>query len=236
MSPRSTTLPLYFCNFWFKVRFFEGRCPSMWQSELSFLSLCASRITSFLLLTFSCCHAGIVSSFFHYLSTASFASGIFHRLCHGNKIVNQIVMGHRGNFFCLQCGLRVFSGERRFHSLPGGSGFHLATLKLSLEPCEMHSGPQPASCCQSESFFLNGMASSVGHSNFLLACVRVFLSSIVEFWFLVFFHSFSILSGFPNFGPYFRPYMIWSRSRLNFCHSPHIPPDSHISSGRFLFQ
>ena len=40
-------------------------------------SLCASRITTFLLLTFSKLHAGIVSSFSHSLSTAAFASGIF---------------------------------------------------------------------------------------------------------------------------------------------------------------
>ena len=52
-------------------------CPSMKQSGLSFLSHCASRITSFLLVTFSICHAGVVSSFFHSLSTAAFASGIF---------------------------------------------------------------------------------------------------------------------------------------------------------------
>ena len=44
---------------------------------------------------------------------------------------------------------------------------------------------------------------------------------------------FSILSGFPNFRPYFRPCMIWSRSRLNFCQSP---PGPYIPLGRFLFQ
>ena len=59
-------------------------------------------------------------------------------------------------------------------------------------------------------------------------------SSIVEFWLLVFpFLSLSILTSCPNFGPYFRPHMIWSRCRLNFCQSP---PGPHISSGRFLFQ
>ena len=49
-------------------------------------------------------------------------------------------------------------------------------------------------------------------------------SSIVEFWLLVFsFLFFSILSGFPNFAPFFRPYMIWSRSRWSFCQSPSRP-------------
>ena len=42
-----------------------------------FLSVCSSRITSFLLLTLFNGQAGIVSSFFHSLSTAAFASGIF---------------------------------------------------------------------------------------------------------------------------------------------------------------
>ena len=49
----------------------------MKQSELYFCYFCASLITSFLLLTFSTCHAGIVSSLFHYSSTAAFASRIF---------------------------------------------------------------------------------------------------------------------------------------------------------------
>ena len=38
------------------------------------LALCASRLTSLLLLTFAKSHAGIVSSYFHSLSTAAFAS------------------------------------------------------------------------------------------------------------------------------------------------------------------
>ena len=41
------------------------------------LSLCASRTASLLLVTFSTCHAGIVSSFCHSLSTAAFASRMF---------------------------------------------------------------------------------------------------------------------------------------------------------------
>ena len=45
--------------------------------DFYFKSLCASRITSFLILTFSKFHAGIVSSFFYSLSTAAVASGIF---------------------------------------------------------------------------------------------------------------------------------------------------------------
>ena len=57
-------------------------------------------------------------------------------------------------------------------------------------------------------------------------------SSIVELWFLVRPSLlFSFLSGFPNLGPYFRPYMIWSSCRLNFCQSP---PGPHILFWRFV--
>ena len=45
-------------------------------SKVDFLFFCPSRTTSFFLLTFSNCHAGIISSFFHSLSTAACASGI----------------------------------------------------------------------------------------------------------------------------------------------------------------
>ena len=98
--------------------------------------------------------------------------------------------------------------------------------------------------------FLHGIVASIGLSKFLLALFEgvslAFMviqinevdsspsSSIVEFWLLVCpFLFFSILSGFPNFGPYFRPYMIWSRSRLNFCQSL---PRPHKSSRKFSFQ
>ena len=43
---------------------------------------------------------------------------------------------------------------------------------------------------------------------------------------------FSILGDFPNFAPYFRPYMIWSRSRLNSCQyllRPHYPLEVLLS-------
>ena len=43
-------------------------------------------MTSFLLLIFSNCHAGNVSSFFHSLSTAAFASGIFIAWCIGMNL------------------------------------------------------------------------------------------------------------------------------------------------------
>ena len=59
-------------------------------------------------------------------------------------------------------------------------------------------------------------------------------SSIVELrFFFCPFLFFSILSGFTNFRPNFRPYMIWSGCRLNLCQSR---PGPHISLWRFLFQ
>ena len=77
MPLRSTTLPLYFCDFRFRLSVLE--VTNVHQcSKVHFLcDFCASSITSFLLLIFSSCHAGIVSSFCHSLSTAAFASGIF---------------------------------------------------------------------------------------------------------------------------------------------------------------
>ena len=74
------------------------------------------------------------------------------------------------------------------------------------------------------------------------------LSSKLEFGLLVCpFLFFSSLSGFLHFGPYIRPHMIWSRSRLNFCQSFPGPLESNEGSepsrslslntflGRFLF-
>ena len=96
-------------------------------------------------------------------------------------------------------------------------------------------------------FLLHGMAAAIGHSNFLLAFLSFIVilviginevkslpsSSIAEFWLLVFpFLFVSILCGFPNFRPYFWPYMIWSGSRLNFFS---ISPGPHIPLGGFSF-
>ena len=61
-----------------------------------FLSLCASRTTSFLLFTLFSYHVGNFTSFSHSLSTAPFASGIF--IAWGgvkNNLVYQIVVTHR---------------------------------------------------------------------------------------------------------------------------------------------
>ena len=58
--------------------------------------------------------------------------------------------------------------------------------------------------------------------------------ALSSFWLLfrpfLFFSFF--LSSFANSGPYFRPHVIVSRSRLSFCQSPSGP---HVSFERFLF-
>ena len=59
-------------------------------------------------------------------------------------------------------------------------------------------------------------------------------SSMIEFGLLVcpFLFFLSLLNGFPNFGPYFRPHIIWSGGRLNFCQSL---PDHVFPFGSFAF-
>ena len=91
MSPRCTTRPLYFWNCVSNSAFF------WWQMSINvakwtvfFHYLCASFATSFLLLTFSNFHVGIVSSYFHSLSTAAFASGIFITCGIGMKVCTKL--------------------------------------------------------------------------------------------------------------------------------------------------
>ena len=153
--------------------------------------------------------------------------------------MNKIVTGHRSKTFARNA-ISMFCRHRRFYSLLRG---------FIWETFWMQFPPQPLSCCWSEFFLVHGMAASKGLSNFLIAFLKGFFvimvipdqkidasqsSSIVELWHLVFpFLLFSILSGFPNLGPYFWPCMIWSGSRLNFCQSP---SGLHISLERFFFQ
>ena len=77
VSPRSTTLPLYFW-YWGSSSEFLRWQRSINDGKWTFLHLFfASSITSYLFLTFVSCHAKIFSSFSHYFSTAAFASGFF---------------------------------------------------------------------------------------------------------------------------------------------------------------
>ena len=55
-------------------------------------------------------------------------------------------------------------------------------------------------------------------------------SSIIDFWLLDWLSS--LLSGFSNFGPHFRPHILRSSSCLNFCQSP---PNHQYPFGGFSF-
>ena len=77
MSPRSTTRPLYFWNSGFNSEFLRWQMSINEAKWTFFLSLCASRITSFFALQVVQIPAGIASSIFHSLATAAFASCIF---------------------------------------------------------------------------------------------------------------------------------------------------------------
>ena len=85
-----------------------------------FLSLCASRITSFLVLIFPKTCFGNVSSFFHSLSTAAFVSG-----------VHQIMMCHK-------CDL-LSRGFMRFHctTIHCFELFLFATVHHHFRDCRM---------------------------------------------------------------------------------------------------
>ena len=103
-----------------------------WHMSIS-VAKCASWI-SFVLLTLSSCHVGIVSSFFHSLSTAAFASGIFIAWGVGINLW-QNVMGHRRETIACNA-IFVFCKLRRFHSLPCGlMRFHFSTINIRTCKC-----------------------------------------------------------------------------------------------------
>ena len=90
----------------------------MKQSGLSFCP-CASRRTSFLLLTFPKSHAGFVSSFFPFLVHCSLCIQNLHRLWHRKKRVHQIVMCQRSKSFSCNAifvnfGLQRFQGQKQW--------------------------------------------------------------------------------------------------------------------------
>ena len=94
MSPRSATRPWYFWYFGSNSEFWDDRCPSVWQSGLSF-SLCACRMTSLLLLTLSNCRAGNFSSLACSVLQPLWASLCSHLATHsrlhGNFLTTHVV-------------------------------------------------------------------------------------------------------------------------------------------------
>ena len=88
MSPRSTTLPLYF-RYWGSS--WDDRSPLTTQSVRFYPhSLLQRSPTSFLFLTFVSCHAGIFS-YFPIPSPLLPLLLVFHGLRHRNKFVHYIV-------------------------------------------------------------------------------------------------------------------------------------------------
>ena len=89
MSPRSTNIHLYIWNFG------SNSTVLRWQKSINdakwtlFLFLCASRMTSFLLLTLSSFQAWIVSSFFPLFFHYCLCVQNLHRFLHGNDFVFQ---------------------------------------------------------------------------------------------------------------------------------------------------
>ena len=95
MSPRSATRPGYFWYFGSNSKFWDDRCPSVWQSGLSF-SLCAStEWASLLLLTLSNCRAGNFSSLACSVLQPLWASRCSHLATHsrlhGNFLTINVV-------------------------------------------------------------------------------------------------------------------------------------------------
>ena len=171
----------------------------------------------------------------------------FHRL---HKLLYQIKMVHGVKFLASDVIFVTFQ-QSWFHSLPGGfmrpsctSVFSLRNLVGCAEP--RYSFLQARQACGllftrhcrfHRHFQLSPRIFDGLFEFFVFRIIEVdasHSSSIVDFRLLVCpFLFFSFLSGFSNLGPYFRPHMIWSRGRLNFCQSP---PGPHFSFGRLLFQ
>ena len=200
-----------------------------------FLSRCASRITSFLLLTFFLLPRRNCIELLPFLVHCSFCIRNLHCLSNRHKFVNQIVMAHRSETFARNV-LFMFCRYRCFHSLSCGfMRFHKTTISriwnllrcnfllcnhfrdASLSfPLAQHGGCHgsfPFSPSMFESFFVI-LVIKINEVN---SCQSL---SIVEFWLLVFLlvspDSERLL---PIWSPYFWRYMISSGSRLNFCRS-----------------
>ena len=198
MSHPSTTLPLYFCDF-------GSNSALRWHVSAKWtflLSLCASRITSFLLLPVSKSRAWIVSSFFQFFIHCCLCIRYFNRLWHRDELVHRIVMRHRSKSFACNVVVIIFR-LRRFHLLPCGfMTFHYTTTNRFLESSRRQSPiVQTLSWCHRVSFVILVVRIDKVNSSHS--------SSFVELWF--FFCSFlffSSPSSFTNFRPNFWTYMI----------------------------
>ena len=150
-----------------------------------------------------------------------------------NKHVNQIVMGHRIKKPLPAMVLFMMFRLRRFHSLPCGfMRFHHALMNRFLESVGMQSPTFATTFVMPFGDLLHSMTAARGLSKLyprildsfcVISVIRINKvnssqsSSIVESWFLVCpFLLFSLLRSFSDLGPYLRPHILRSGSRLNF--------------------
>ena len=115
-------------------------------------------------------------------------------------------------FDSLPCGLIILHHGRNYVSL----------MQLSLVSCKKSLPPERIS-----SFFLAIlMVSWYSFTSESMKQIPLNFRTLSSLGFPFAHSSFSFLSGFAKFGPYFWTYMILSGSRLNFCQSLHGPPVS----------
>ena len=142
-----------------------------------FLSLCASRIASFLQLTFFQLPGRSCLKLLPFLVHCCFCIRSFHRIKHRNKLVNQIVMGHRSKTCACHVIFMIFR-QRRFQTLSRGlMRFH--------DTCVLCFGNRVGFTTLRFSFLKPGVlrclfqsiAASNGTSNFLLAFLLILLYS-----------------------------------------------------------
>ena len=223
-----------------------------WQMSINeakwtfFSSLCTSRITSFFCSSFyPKSKAGVASSFFYSLSTAAFASGIFIACGIGINLCTK-----------LSCTIELYPLPAIWSSWCSGRDDYKSCLVDSwastIQACFVFeilpelavSAPVSDELAWLLVPFLQGIGTSIGTSNFLLALYDgIFIitivridkvnssqsPSIIEFGLLVCpLLLFSFLSGFSNPRPDFR-----SGCCLNFFDSR---PGPRISLRWFLFQ
>ena len=144
---------------------------------------------------------------------------------------NQVVMVHRS--ISSACNMIfMMLGLRHFRSWPRGfMRFYCTTVSRlrNLWRCNQLTLPSPEAIAVHSFSGHGGCHRCFQFSPRILHCIPIFffiwiheiissqLPSIFQFWLCnCSFLFFSIRSGFPNFGPYFRPNMIWSCGCLNF--------------------
>ena len=108
MSPRSTTRPLYFWNLGSNSAIFEMTDVHPCSKVDFLLSLCASRITSFLALDVLLLPGWNRLKLLPSLVHCCFRIRKFHRLRHRDKLANKVVMCHRIKSFACDVILMIF--------------------------------------------------------------------------------------------------------------------------------